>query len=71
MWNVAIFDAETSELVASGSYDSYDELRDLLIMLSSNGKGVLFWVSLQVPCDAPESQLQALQSLGLTRSPLH
>jgi hypothetical protein len=32
---------------------------------------VLFWVSLQVPCDAPESQLQALQVLGLTQTTPH
>jgi hypothetical protein len=70
MWNVAIFDAETAEMIASGSYDSYDELRDLLIMLSSNGKDGLFWVSLQVPCDAPESQLRAIEALGVARMAL-
>jgi hypothetical protein len=68
MWNVVIFDAETSEMIASSSYDSYDELRDLLVMLNSNGQGVLFWVSLRGPCDAQESQLQALEAIGLTRT---
>jgi hypothetical protein len=71
MWNIAIFDAKTSEKVASASYDSYGELRDLLTMLNCNGQGACFWVSLQVPCDAPESQLQDLEALGLTRWPLH
>ena len=71
MWNVAIFDAEASEMVASASYDSYDELRELLGMLNNNGEGVLFWVSLQLPCDAPESHMQDLEALGLTRTPAH